>query len=177
MSGELINCVLLIYGQNPKDLNRVKFLDEDLKIQEVYINAISVIIDMNANVLFSANNGKEENLKPETNSDSEVYKPQKTTCLSCKGKGKTSIKCNSDGCQNGFISATCTTCNGNYRSGKGICPNPGCNFVGCEYCDYDGAACTKCDRGKITIKHSKCNGTGKIQTSCSVCSGKGYTIK
>lgn len=113
-------------------------------------------------------------LKTETKPNTTT---QKTTCKICSGTGKLKQKCTDANCKDGFLSATCSTCNGNYRSGKAICPNPGCNYVGCEYCDYDAAACNKCSRGKTTIKHSVCYGTGYISATCKTCAGKGYTLK
>lgn len=104
-------------------------------------------------------------------------KPQKTSCKKCLGAGRLNQNCSDANCNSGFVSTTCTSCYGNYRSGSDLCENPGCNYEGCEYCDYDAAACGKCTRGKTSIKHNACNGTGKISTQCNTCSGKGFIIK
>ena len=109
----------------------------------------------------------------------KAVKPKavKTICTRCSGKGKNKRNCTDSKCNFGTLTTDCTTCNGNYRSGTDLCKNPGCNYEGCEYCDYDAAACNKCTRGKTNLKHKNCNGTGKISTQCSKCSGTGYIMK
>lgn len=107
----------------------------------------------------------------------EEPKTTRTTCRQCKGKGTYKTNCPNTNCEYGFISTTCSTCGGNYRSGTSLCTNAGCNYQGCEYCDYDGAACAQCTRGKVTIEHAQCNGTSKINKRCNACKGKGYIIK
>lgn len=180
-SGVYINCLLLIEGKDPKYLETISFLDKNLKIQKISKSKIQEIKDLSNNTLFKAEGSLEqktnETISINTSGSKEEIKSEKISCAACNAKGSINKKCINTECSEGFIATTCTTCKGNYRSGKGLCKNPGCNYEGCEYCDYDAAACTKCTRGKTTIKHELCNGTGKTSIQCLVCKGKGYTFK
>ncbi|NOQ75157.1 MAG: hypothetical protein GQ574_24300 [Crocinitomix sp.] len=94
------------------------------------------------------------------------------TCPNCNGKKKLTSTCSTSGCLDGQISATCVKCNGDYQNKSKLCPK--CSGKGCSYCDGDGLACNKCDKGSTgSEKHALCNGTGKVSKSCSKCKGTG----
>lgn len=96
-------------------------------------------------------------------------------CSACQGLGTTTTHCHTDNCDDGFVTKTCSSCQGKYKEGKDLCYK--CDGEGCDYCDYDGTACDACKSGKKNGKHLTCNGTGKTQQTCSECKGKGKVIK
>lgn len=101
--------------------------------------------------------------------------PEIINCSVCNGKGNVSKECHTDNCDDGFITKTCSTCNGNYKNGTDVCYK--CEGEGCEYCEYDGTACDACKKGKKKETHTDCNGTGETKSSCNTCNGKGKIIK
>ncbi|MGB0885318.1 MAG: hypothetical protein ACPGR5_02755 [Chitinophagales bacterium] len=105
------------------------------------------------------------------NNDNEDEKT-KTTCTSCNGDGRKIEKCKNEICNNGKTKITCSSCNGNYKSSNTLCYK--CEGIGCDYCDYDGAACDNCKSGKNETNHQVCSGTGKITETCTQCNGKGF---